>query len=352
MSSSPRRQQNQLTVFRLDRGLFRNGLLDLRARVLGREHTSVVNFSGDLLQVINSQFGNAAANISELVALVSGRAEDMKPEDRDRRTLARRIVKAVEPLIEDAIRKEAELNGRPYAQQIREMDEALLSRRGSSAERVDLQVLDSVELKHEAGIASPDDGDIDMLDSTDAVNVPAPHEPTRGTLDLAEDTDALKQNGHRSEAGMTSSDTPPVSTNGFRRDQHVNGVTPLGHGQQVEPPTPPMSLEGHSQNLQSQGGIPWYVAQFDPEGLVIFEERWTGPEVLRDMSEELSEMDEDELQTLGPEGGIADDVNGLPPDEEADSLMADVDGKRGATKKANKRGRNSGWGTRSFRTRR
>ena len=32
---------------------------------------------------------------------------------------------------------------------------------------------------------------------------------------------------------------------------------------------------------------------------MIHEERWTGPEVLRGLSEELSEMDEEELQGLG-----------------------------------------------------
>jgi NuA3 HAT complex component NTO1 len=41
------------------------------------------------------------------------------------------------------------------------------------------------------------------------------------------------------------------------------------------------------------------VEQFDPDGTTIHEERWTGPEVLRGMSEELSEMDEEELQGLG-----------------------------------------------------
>ena len=61
-----------------------------------------------------------------------------------------------------------------------------------------------------------------------------------------------------------------------------------------------MSMEGNQQASLAQGGIPWYVEQFDPDGTTIYEERWTGPEVLRGMSEELSEMDDDELQGLGP----------------------------------------------------
>jgi NuA3 HAT complex component NTO1 len=37
---------------------------------------------------------------------------------------------------------------------------------------------------------------------------------------------------------------------------------------------------------------------FDPVGTTIHEERWTGRDVMRGMSEELSELDEDELKDL------------------------------------------------------
>ena len=53
------------------------------------------------------------------------------------------------------------------------------------------------------------------------------------------------------------------------------------------------------------GGIAWYMEPFDPLGTVIQEERWTGREVLRGMSEELSELDEEEL------AGLVDDTSGF-----------------------------------------
>ncbi|KAJ5416408.1 Zinc finger PHD-type [Penicillium cf. griseofulvum] len=37
---------------------------------------------------------------------------------------------------------------------------------------------------------------------------------------------------------------------------------------------------------------------FDPVGTTVHEERWTGRDVMRGMSEELSELDEDELEGL------------------------------------------------------
>ncbi|EXJ78218.1 NuA3 HAT complex component NTO1 [Capronia epimyces CBS 606.96] len=341
-------------ALKLDRGLFRDELLKLRTRVLRKEHTSVSSFAHDVVSVINSQFGNDAGNLSELVALVSGRAEDMSPEDRDRRTLARRIVKAIEPLIDDAGRKEAELNGRPYAQQIRELDEALVSRRDSLlAESFGMPVLDSVEPKHETGIASPEDGDVEMMDSAHPTNEsPVDHETVEVIKDVAEKADLFKQDGLRVEVNGLSVDTPPASTNGFRHDHLTNGDIVMGEVQRIEPPTPPMSLQGHSQILSSQGGIPWYATPFDPEGTTIFEERWTGPEVLREMSEELSEMDEDELQGLGAGDDMAEATDGAHQALEAERTSTDSAAKKRIPKKAGKRGRSSGWSARTFRPRR
>ncbi len=335
----------------MDKGLFRSSLLALRDKVLRKEHTTVASFSNDVVLAINSEFGNSAASISELIALVSGRAEDMSAEERDRRTLARRIVKGIEPLIEAATRKEAELNGRPYAEQIREMDEALLSRRGSMAQSIELPALDSVEMKPGLGIASPVDGDVEMADAPIAAEELPQIEPiTKDSHALAGQVDLVKQEDLTLEGQLGSANTPPASMNGFRPELHLNGDIPSEEIQQVEPPTPPMSLQGHAQSLPIEGGIPWYVEQFDPEGTTIFEERWTGPEVLRDMSEELSEMDEDELQGLGPGDDMVDGVNGMALDNETDPKTEDTIIKKKMVK--GKRGKASDWGGRSFRNRR
>lgn len=341
------------TFGRLDRGLFRSELLELRARVCRREHTSVAAFSHDVLRVINSQFGNSAATITELITLVSGRAEDMEYEVRERRTLARRIVKAMEPMIEDAARKEAELNGRPYAQQIREMDEALLSRRGSLAGSMDLPILESVETKHATGIASPDDGDVIMADATtEAIESAPPLDPVEAHSVLEEPSEPLKTETLNLQTATVSVETPPASTNGFKHEQnHTEEMAPT-QVQHAEPPTPPMSLEGHSQNLAIEGGIPWYVAAFDPDGLNVYEERWTGPEVLRELSEELSEMDEDELLGLGPGDDLVGNGDEASVGKELDSSITDPITKKKMIRKGGKRNRTSEWGTRSFRLRR
>jgi NuA3 HAT complex component NTO1 len=324
----------------------------LRGKVLRKEHTTVASFSNDVVLAINSEFGNSAGSITELIALVSGRAEDMSAEERDRRTLARRIVKGIEPLLDDATRKEAELNGRPYAEQIREMDEALLSRRGSMAHSIGMPVLETVELKPGGFMASPAaGGEVEMMDAPIAGDEqPQIQEAVKESQAPIGQVVLVKHEDLSMESQLVSANTPPASMNGFRHELHANGNIPSEQPQQVEPPTPPMSLQGHSQTFPVEGGIPWYVAQFDPEGTTIFEERWTGPEVLREMSEELSEMDEDELQGLGPGNEMVEDANGITLGDEADETTVDVMVKKKMLR--SKRNKAPDWGARSFRNRR
>lgn len=94
---------------------------------------------------------------------------------------------------------------------------------------------------------------------------------------------------------ITNSDTPP-DTNGYiSAPEHI----------QPSPPTPPLSNGGtipDTQNTLGAGGIPWYLEGFNPEGSIVTEERWSGRDIVRSMSEELSEIDDEELKGLmGPD---------------------------------------------------
>lgn len=65
----------------------------------------------------------------------------------------------------------------------------------------------------------------------------------------------------------------------------------------VEPLTPALSSEGDVHPF-ANGGVPWYMVPFDPVGTTVEEERWTGRDLVRGMSEELSDMDEEQLSCL------------------------------------------------------
>jgi NuA3 HAT complex component NTO1 len=283
----------------------------IRSKLASRSYTSVSVFSAELVKSLSADLGVDAADAADFQAQTVGRAIDMSYEQREKRKLAKRILKAVQPALADALRKESELNGRPYAQQIKEMDAMFPSRRGSLADsllniglgkdgsttngihpglhqREDVNVLD--ELNDGAALTMADQNDspqdVEMADGNDDDGLAA-----RSVAQLNGELTAADHN--------LAAHTPPASTNGIRRDADIvltGAKIPTSPAR--EPPTPPISQHGSHQPGQVEGGIPWYVEQFDPEGTTIYEERWTGPEVLREMSEELSEMDEDELEGL------------------------------------------------------
>ena len=298
--------------------MFREEFVAIRAKVATRAYTSVTPFSTDLVRVFSSDLGVHAENTAEFQAQVDGRAVNMTFEQKEKRKLAKRIVKMIQPALEDALRNESELNGRPYAQQMKEMDEMLFSRRASLADSVDLDLQGSALLVNGNGHTSANKDE-------DAEMAGRPNEPTTnghmrggGHDDAVQDTSMVDAADDGEEVVAASSiaqlngeltadtelllaaHTPPASTNGVKKEgeKHVKRSAKKGSPAH-EPPTPPISLEGNQQAGLPEGGIPWYVEQFDPNGTTIYEERWTGPEVLRGMSEELSEMDDAELQDLG-----------------------------------------------------
>jgi NuA3 HAT complex component NTO1 len=295
----------------------------MRIKLNTRSYTSVATFSAELANVLSSDLGVEVANTAELQQQVSGRAFDMTVEQRERRKLAKRIVKAIQPLLEEALRSESEVSGRPFEKQIRELDmmldSTILSRRGSYAgsnnDEVELRnllkpanghgtPLPSIRLgkgvnqhdDHEMGVfpsANSETADVQDVDMVDAPNEPG--EELDGSIaqlnvELSADTQHA-----------VAAHTPPASTNGVKGDA-IHDQTNLSSNFRTsipEPPTPPLSLEGLQQSSFATGGIPWYVEPFDPDGTTIHEERWTGPEVLREMSEELTDIDDEELLGLG-----------------------------------------------------
>ena len=323
-----------------DKGLYRPGLINLQLRNQAGHYTSVTSFSSELVQIFAEALGSEATTFGEMVQQVTGRAEDMPQEQRDRRAQARRVLKAIQPQLEDALRKESELTGRPFAQQMKELDEALHSRRGSLAESmIETPVIETNEHVTVNGVTGDDDIEMQDADASALVDGGVADNAGENVVESVENTLQPKHG--------QAANTPPASTNGIRNDTAANHQPVNGEDAHIEPPTPPLSLQGQGPNSIGSGGIPWYVEAFDPDGTSIYDERWTGQQVLRDMSEPLSEMDEDELQGLGGKG--------LDMELPADTAMSGADiepiSPRKALKKG-KKGRGDDWGGRSFRQRR
>jgi NuA3 HAT complex component NTO1 len=105
------------------------------------------------------------------------------------------------------------------------------------------------------------------------------------------ETQATKLNGAPNEAEAVAPDEAVAESGSTEEIKPHQGPIYRRH------PTPVLT-EADQRLPLAQGGIQWYMQPFDPIGTTIHEERWTGRDVMRGMSEELSELDEDELKDL------------------------------------------------------
>lgn len=260
------------------KGTFAAGLSCIRKRLEERFYPSVASFSADLASLFTSEIGvESAGDTAELQEQIAGRASGLSIEQREKRKLAKRIIKAIQPALEDAIRKESELNRKPFEKELKELDvildHSVMSRRDSI----------DVEGDTEMDIAQPDAME-GVEETGDASEAPAESQLADG---IAPDQEVPAEEGNGEEPAAEEGIKPNINTTYNRH------------------PTPELTEEDQQLPL-ARGGIQWYMQPFDPVGTTIHEERWTGRDVMRGMSEELSELDEDELQDLVDDEADAD----------------------------------------------
>ncbi|KAK2785359.1 nuA3 HAT complex component nto1 [Onygenales sp. PD_12] len=306
------------------KGVFRLGLFSIRQKLDQRAYTSVSTFSRDLANVFTSEIGvESVGDTAELQMQISGRAPELSLEQREKRKLAKRIIKAIQPALEDSLKKESELNGKPFEKELKDLDvlleSSVLSRRGS--------------LAAPPGDATTDQADAEQPPLANGIKSDAEHEQPNIEVNATEtenpatneDNDIVMVDANgETEAGRDANEIPGPEIDGATT-ANLPGTTPgsLANGikvgdeeafsrvsdVQMASPTSPNMEDRKEQAPLSQGGIQWYMQPFDPIGTTIHEERWTGREVLRGMSEELSEIDEDELRDL-----VGDELPDCAPD--------------------------------------
>ncbi|MCJ1396989.1 nuA3 HAT complex component nto1 [Xylographa trunciseda] len=288
------------------KGTFRLGLALIRERMEERFYTSVSTFSTDLGTVFSAGIGmSAVADTAEVQSqIIDDRSrKDLSAEQKEKRKLAKRIIKAIQPALEDAMRKESELCRRPFEKELRDLDLLLETSISSRRDSMTGSVLEDV---------SDDDADGSKHLATNG-HVADAAEPIPATQSTAATTadKALPNGGHAHSplhvASASEFGLVPALTNGTTQSLHYhpgdsnNNADPNAHHlaePHPPPPTPPLSSSSDPASALSAGGIPWYMEPFDPAGTTVHEERWTGREVARGMSEELSDMDEEEVDGL------------------------------------------------------
>ena len=267
---------------RLDgKDVFKKGFSRLEENLNNRQYTSVTIFSEHFSSVINETLRTSPRDESgdaHSYPQVEDSTKDSLPDYKYRKALVTRIVKAVKTPFEDALRKESELCKKPFEKELASLDRLLensqLSRRNSLGG--EKRESSTIQHSHETG----------NQDSSAEVDV-------NGSLIPFEESNQRQQPPAKSLKNSNGTIGDTYKENDFGL---VNGRS-SAVDQSAESLTSPVSFRKDSQPM-SHGGVPWYMVPFDPVGTTVEEERWTGRELVRGMSEELSDMDEEELSTL------------------------------------------------------
>ncbi|WYZ40435.1 hypothetical protein EsH8_IV_000776 [Colletotrichum jinshuiense] len=309
----------------LDKNIFKEGLAELQGKLEFRFYTNTLVFTHDLCEVINVGINTEPHHLE--AAIQGGALSPVKQnfhDPRQRKALGKRILKAVQPQLETALKIEAEVTHKPYDTLFKEFEGMLeasiefrqpsitVSRTYESTEpSQDTIMVDASneqitvangEKVEDEPVPVEDEMDLDAEgEDDDEGNI----EVNTSTLEKPNDVHSSSSSvaGHegngkaavKTEASLAlavqPSDTPP-ETNGY-----VSATRPS----QPAPPTPPQSngsLGNESTDPLSEGGVPWYFQEFKPKGTTIIEEQWTGREALRSLSEDLTDMDDQELEGL------------------------------------------------------
>lgn len=346
---------------------FREGFDKIAQLLRERYYTSVVDFSNDLTEVIASRLAamdnltNPSSDIQDIHTQLNevkpGTAQHMAltQDQKDMKRLAKRILKAIKEPIEDATRKEAQLRGREMEEEMRKLDAMGIFAASKSLEvdGEDEAAPKANGKRHDrsasnvsaAAGASPEDEDVEMADGDGAVI----------HLNLAGKDDTVPVPNKKPTPASKAASCASSSHGHSHHTRHSSTANTNGVQVPTEPLSPPISTEGYSAqpsnnstdptDIFANGGVPWYLEPFDPEGTTVHEERWTGREVLDRMSEELSDMDEDTLTELAVVGNSPKDgrgsVGGVGSAGGADAGGSES-GKK-APKKPKRKGRRQQW---------
>lgn len=218
---------------------------------------------------------------------------------KERKRLAKRILKAVQPQLEAAARAESDITGKAFdelLQDIERMLESCLESKGAPSV-ADTTSVTHMDAEHDREIDLSDELPILVKDATGAGTAEDMAEAqshdfmdvdVTPTAVLAEEvsedtvragtafaTQAESSVGSPLSALLEFDDdmspSKPKQVNGVANDDtppETNGYIPASTKEHPTPPTPPVSTSetNDAVDVLTHGGVPWYLKQFDPVG--------------------------------------------------------------------------------------
>ncbi|KAJ8105673.1 hypothetical protein OPT61_g10036 [Boeremia exigua] len=314
------------------KGIFSEGFSALKVKLDEKAYTSVQAFSDDLLAVLS-----AHVNVAPVTNARDVETEPDKPghtafasEQKETKKLVKRIIKSVQPHIEDALRKEADMARAPVEKLIdleTLFEQKLQGRRNNPPVEDDSRGMVLRQTDHDDLSEAATNGTApgDILQKKDDIQLaPTPDDNGADNNNLIHD-----EAGDEAAIAAQLGQDALHATNGEPHDDAMK-LDSMETTGRTEPLTPPRS-EKNLLNPLHNGGIPWYLEPFDICGTTVHEPIWAGREVLKAMSEDLSELDDDELDGLAASDPIQ------PDDEAADAQVIDL--RKAAARKRQRRSR-------------
>lgn len=279
-----------------------------------RLYTTTLAFAHDLCEVINVGINTEPKSESEGQPRFELIESPTKPfsKAQDRKRLGKRIIRSVQSQLETALKAEADLTSKPYVDLQKELEGMI---------DASLEIRKAFPPQPEAAPSGQADQDTVMADAPQDAHITVAESQMDGAadadgdkMDVDELSIEVKDNGNveingsdpaELGEGATQKGTGDSLPNGLKSaptPPDTNGYAFLSHdSSRPAPITPPQSngsLGREADNKLTEGGIPWYLKAFDPVGTTAIEEQWAGRDAVRSLSEELTDMDEAELNDL------------------------------------------------------
>ena len=318
-------------------GVFAKGFIDLSINIDRRHYTSILDFASDFSAVIAN-----VLRISRIEDEAEGQAQingasptknKLHPA-KGKKASAKRIIKAVQGPLEDAIRKESQLYKVTPDGEI---------------QKVVAMLEHSLIWQHEYPL------ELDSRNSIEQTSAPS-YRNGLANGDAVVEPEAPVQDGSLESTTTQMSHKRKLSVRGGVRSRRTNGSSEdvkMVNGTSSASSTSDKiqgphgayfpAASSHGGGRRSSVGVPWYMQNFLPDGTTIEEEHWTGRDLVRAMSEDLSDMDDEEMS------GLVEDAAG-----DKETVKGDDDGEASAKaavallkkKKAAAARRRRGWSRR------
>ncbi|KAF5020036.1 hypothetical protein F66182_7941 [Fusarium sp. NRRL 66182] len=292
----------------LDKDLFIEGLNTLQSRINTRFYVTVMSFAVDLCEVISDGITTTPGPVPSTDEAQPGTidvssAKNTFSDIRERRKLGKRILKAIQPTLEAALQVESEISQKPFETMQKELentiDRSVEARRPLTAASQEKPA----DLSDEANDTIMVDAELQITVKADSAEVGDAMDTTSdgGNIEVSTNIDVDTSSLNMEAAEETqeslpntvqSSDTPPDA------DGYVSKPQPAQSG----PPTPPQSngsLGLEPADPLTDGGILWYLKGHDPKGTSVLGDHWAGRDAVRMLSEDLTDLDDEELKGLG-----------------------------------------------------